>query len=90
MRAACTASCNGCLRLLLLLYTRCPYSSTARLLLLLCLLLHALAVPHVCCWWHHVLHDHCCWPDLLWREEGLDEAWCAQWPPASDAWVHIL
>jgi hypothetical protein len=38
----------------------------------------------------HVLHDHCCWPDLFRWEQALDEPWCLEGPPASDPGVHIL
>jgi hypothetical protein len=56
-----------------------------RLLLLLIGLL--LLLEGLC----HVLHvDGCCWADLLRREEGLNEPWCPEGPPACDAGVHIL
>lgn len=37
-----------------------------------------------------MLHHDSSWPNLIWREERLDESRCLEWPPACNPGVHVL
>lgn len=75
VRPAVSTSCC-CLLLLLHTTTSCTVITHQGLLLLQLL-------------WH-VLHDNSGWPDLIRREQRLDEARCLEWSPPRDPGVHIL